>query len=368
MRFSLLEKLFPSSGPTKHASQMSGDSIPGAMAVKREMQRLGPKDSTTGQNSKGSRAAKDTGTAPHRPGYKKDGPKGATRQFEQSSKKVCPVCQQGNRTTNAHCGACGAVLPPRPEDRDGGIPANAPSTKKHRNWNTGTDGGTPDVSSPYGGKRSKHHYLKKAPAPMQEGILESQMPESSRMVLHDLLEAQKLLPHTSKQRLAGLAIDTAGGAAIGNLAARAKGGKLSDKDKKKLRSRWTKRGAKIGAATNVLTQTAMELARRKYNKRNESLGEAALSYAPQGVHDDALKMPALSTVNSKAKALGLNPITDDELNRVVGMFQQGETVGKTKLYTGVEIRLVQSIADMLGIGSSHGVSRGMSDGVAPAKS
>jgi hypothetical protein len=43
------------------------------------------------------------------------------------------------------------------------------------------------------------------------------------------------------------------------------------------------------------------------------------------------------------------------------MFQQGQTIYKVKLYTGVALRLVQSIANMMGIGSSHGIDRGMTD-------
>jgi hypothetical protein len=98
----------------------------------------------------------------------------------------------------------------------------------------------------------------------------------------------------------------------------------------------------------------------------QKISENKVDFSPQGVHDSSLKMPSINSVNAKAKMLGLNPITEDELNRVVGMYQQGETVGKTKLYTGVDFRLCQSIANMLGIGSSHGVTRGMTDYVAPA--
>lgn len=300
MTLALVEKLYPSTGPTKHANQMKGDGFPALSDKAMDIRGLkkAPQDSTTGQNKTGARAAKDKGEAPHRPSYKKDGPKGATRQFEQTIRgKVCPVCQQKNKSVNAYCGACGAVLPPRPEDSDGGIPANAPSTKKGRNWNVETDGGTPSVRSPYGGSKSKNYYLKKPPAPMKEDIRESKMPEATRMVIYDLLEEKK-----------------------------------KNKEERPPRRRLSE----------------------------------ALDYSPTGVHDQSVKMPSLAAVNAKAKMLGLNPITEDELNRVVGMFQQGETVGKVKLYTGVALRLVQSIANMLGIGASHGMTRGMTDYVAPA--
>jgi len=298
MTLALVEKLYPSTGPTHHANQMKGDEFPALSDKAMDIRGLkkAPRDGTTGQNKTGARAAKDSGEAPHRPSYKKDGPKGATRQFEKEM-KVCPVCVQKNSTTRAHCGGCGATLPPHPESHDGGVPANMPSTKKGRNWNVATDGGTPNVKSPYGGSKNSHYYLKKPPAPMKEDIRESKMPESSRMVLHDLLEDYKAgRPQRSYRQLVEMDVD----------------------------------------------------------------------YSPTGVHDKAVRMPSLAAVNAKAKLLGLNPITEDELNRVVGMFQQGETVGKVKLYTGVELRLVQSIANMLGIGASHGMTLGMTDHVASA--
>jgi len=283
MKMALVEKLYTSTGPTGHASQMAGDKIPGAMSVSKEMQRLGPKDGTVGQNSTGARDAKAKGTAPSN-NYKDDGPKGSTQQFEKEY-KVCPVCSQKNLTTNAHCGACGAVLPPHPEDKDGGIPVKG-TTGGSRNTNVATDGGTPKVRSPYGGSKSKHVYLQAPPKPMKENIAESQIPESSRVVIYDML-------------------------------------------------------------------------------RGRPLDENVVNYAPQGVHDP-LSSPDLGSVNAKAKSLGVNPIEQDELNRVVGMFQQGETVGKTKLYTGVELRLCQAIANMMGIGASHGIDKGMTDNVTSA--
>ncbi|MHA2063841.1 MAG: hypothetical protein ACXABY_05580 [Candidatus Thorarchaeota archaeon] len=276
MKLALCEKLYPVTGPTKHANQMKGDKIPGAMTVNKEMQRLGPKDSTTGQNSTGARKPmKGSGEAPHND-YKKDGPTGSTQQFEQSYKKICPVCAQKNGSVSAYCGACGSVLPPRPEDKDGGIPVKG-TTGGKRNWVNDTDGGTPNVKSPYGGKKSKHHYLKTPPKGMKESfdITGRRIQESSRVVLWDMLHE--------------------------------------------------------------------------------------MDYAPQGVHDPSIREPALGAVNAKARSLGLNDITQTELHNVVGMFQQGQTIYKVKLYTGVALRLVQSIANMMGIGSSHGIDRGMTD-------
>ncbi len=294
MKLALAEKLYPSVGPTKHANQMTGDKIPGAMGVSQDIRGLkgNPKDATLGQNKTGARDPKNKGEAPHN-NYKDDGPKGSTRQFEQNIRgKVCPVCNQKNGTVNVYCGACGAVLPPRPEDTDGGIPVSGRTGGK-RNWNIATDGGLPNVRSPYGGSKNKHYYLKKAPAGMREDmaedITESQMPESSRMVIHDMLRG-----------------DT-----------------------------------------------------RPY------LSENIVSYKPQGVHDK-LAMPGLGAVNVKAKSLGLNDITQGELDMVVGLFQQGETTGKVKLYTGVEMRLTQAIANMMGIGASHGYDKGMTDHVTSA--
>jgi len=281
MKLALVEKLYPSTGPTKHANQMKGDKIPGAMGLSKDMQRLGPKDSTLGQNSKGARAAKNKGEAPHN-NYKDDGPKGSTQQFEQSIRgKVCPVCNQKNGGVNAYCGACGAVLPPRPEDSDGGIPVKG-TTGGKRNHNVASDGGTPNVRSPYGGGKSKHYYLKPSPKGMKEDITESAMPESSRVVLYDMLR------------------------------------------------------------------------------------ENMVDYSPKGVHDKTLSSPSLGAVNAKAKALGLRDITQGELDNVVGLFQQGENVLKVRLYTGVEMRLTQAIANMMGIGASHGGDLGMTDHVSSA--
>ncbi len=280
MKLALCEKLYPVTGPTAHANQMKGDKIPGAMSVNKEMQRLGPKDATLGQNKTGARAAKNKGMAPYTD-YKKDGPTGSTRQFEQSTSKICPVCNQKNSGPNAYCGACGAVLPPRPEDVDGGIPVKG-TTGGSRNSNIATDGGLPKVRSPYGGSKSKHHYLKAPPKGMKEhiDITGRRIQESSRVVLWDMLHE--------------------------------------------------------------------------------------MDYTPQGVHDPSIHEPSLSSVNAKAESLGLNPITQIELHNVIGMFQQGQTVYKVKLYTGVALRLVQSIANMTGIGSSHGIDKGMTDYVSGA--
>lgn len=403
MRLALVEKLFPSTGPTKHASQMKGDEFPGQSEKAMDIRGLkkAPKDGTTGQNRTGSGAAKDSGEAPHRPGYKKDGPKGATRQFEKSAMKVCPVCNQKNGATGAHCGACGAVLPAHPENRDGGVPANAPNTKKQRNHNVVSDGGTPAVASPYGGSKSKHYYLKKSPVGMNEDIRESQIPESPRMVIHDLLENYDNIEdyldeddiEESKRRALKAAIKRGLGRerrtklkalkglatgkvdniakALGTATGRRLGRKSSAPSRlaaKKLK----KVGQKLTWAGDAMTDASRLQAKQrsawgKMLPSKRGLGEsAALSYAPQGVHNDALKMPSLAAVNAKAKTLGLNDITGDELNRVVGMYQQGETVGKVKLYTGVDVRLCQAIANMLGIGASHGMTRGMTDYVAPA--
>ena len=100
MKIALHEKLYPSTGPKKHANQMKGDKIPGAMSVSKEMQRLGPKDATLGQNKQGARDAKAKGVAPHN-NYKNDGPKGSTQQFEQSYTKIRPVCKQNSSGKNA---------------------------------------------------------------------------------------------------------------------------------------------------------------------------------------------------------------------------------------------------------------------------
>lgn len=274
MMLALHERLYPSTGPTKHANQLTGDQIPGAMTVSKDQRGLkgNPKDATLGQNKTGARAPKNKGEAPHN-NYKNDGPRGKTQQFEQSMKKICPVCNKKNSGPNAYCGACGAVLPPRPEDTDGGIPASIPKGGK-RNWNVETDGGTPHTRSPYGGKKNKHYYLKPSPPAMKESVT-----ESSRVVVSNLLYMM----------------------------------------------------------------------------------ENTISYSPTGVHDKKLASPLIGSVNSKAQGLGVNPIEQSELDRVVGMFQQGETVKKASMYTGVDVRLTQNIANMMGIGDSHGTTLGQTE-------
>jgi len=278
MKVAIHEKLYPVTGPTGHANQMKGDGFPALSSASKEMQRLGPKDTTVGQNSMGARDAKTQGlTAPH--SSQDPGPKGSTRQFEQDPKKLCPVCQQKNNATRAHCGGCGATLPAHPESRDPGTPMPLPSGPG-RNTNVASDGGLPKVSSPYGGSKAKNYYLKAPPAPMKES-----MPESSRMVLHDLLESYK-------------------------------------------------RG---------------------------NLSETDVDYKPHDVLSHGGNAPGLSAVNAKMDNLGLNPITQDELDRVVGLLQQGQTVGKVKLYTGVDLKGVQQVANMMGLGASHGIDSGLRD-------
>lgn len=269
MKIALYEKLYPSVGPTNHANQLAGDKIPGAMGLSKEMQRLGPKDDTVGQNNKGARADKAKGTAPYS-SYKTDGPKGSTQQFEQDIRKICPVCSKKSANTSAFCGACGAVLPPHPEGKDGGIPVRNTYGGK-RNWNVEADGGTPKVRSPYGGNKSKNYYLKQSPPSMKEALV-----ESTRLVISDLL----------------------------------------------------------------------------------SLKETAMDYSPTGVHDMRLAAPELGSVNARAQGLGVNPIEQGQLDRVVGLFQQGEHVKKVSMYSGVDVRLSQTIANMLGIGDTHGDTLG----------
>jgi len=420
MKMALLEKLFPSTGATGHANQMKGDEFPGQSEKAMDIRgtKKAPQDGTTGQNRTGARAAKDSGEAPNRPGYKKDGPKGSTQQFEKPV-KVCPVCNQANKTVNVHCGACGCVLPPHPESRDGGVPANAPSTKQGRNHNVATDGGLPKVGSPYGGSPNKHHYLKKAPASMSEDIRDSRIPESPRMIIHDLLESYdredsyEFLDENdieeSKRRALKVGLKRLMGRdkrvsakIVKNLikgdfnkAARSAGSgtglRRSVEAAQQVRRTASKidrvldkgqdmvSGAKMGlGAYKTASKAGLEQTRelnkvlpskRRLQASKEGNGSnmsEMVDFAPQGVHDDALKTPGLASVNSKAKGLGLNPITADELDRVVGMYQQGETVGKAKLYTGIDVRLAQAIADMVGIGSSHGITRGMSDNVSSA--
>jgi len=275
MKVALCEKLYPSTGPTNAANQLKGDGFPALSTASKEMQKLGPKDGTTGQNAKGARDAKDKGVAPHRE-YKSDAPKGATQQFEKQY-KVCPVCSQKNVATGAHCGACGATLPPHPDNKDGGIPVKG-TYGGSKNSNVATDGGTPKVASPYGGAKTKNYYLTKPPAPVKES-----MPESSRVVIYDLL-SENIVNYDPENPLA--------------------------------------HGAGSG--------------------------------------------PNLGSVNSKVGALGIRDMTQDELDRAVGLFQQGETVGKVRLYTGLDLRAAQTIANMMGIGASHGIDRGITDYVAPA--
>jgi hypothetical protein len=292
MKVALSEQLYPSTGPTKHANQMKGDGFPALSSVSKEMQKLGPKDSTTGQNKTGARdPKKGSGTAPHVP-YKKDAPKTDT-QSENSKYKTCPVCNQKNVGVNAYCSACGAVLPARPEDKDGGIPVSGRHGGK-RNWNVETDGGVPKVKSPHGGSKNKHYYLSKPPAPMRE----SGTP-SSRVIIHDLLEANK----------------------------------------------------------------------RGFSKplgEVEPLEETEIHHTPTDVHQYRVSTPTIEAVNSRASALGLNEIQQGELDKIVGYFQQGQNVGKAHLYSGVDVRLCQSVANMMGLGASHGVDRGMTNFVAPA--
>ena len=281
MKVALHEKLYPSVGPTHHANQMTGDGFPALSDQGMDIRGLkkAPTDGTLGQNKTGARDPKNKGEAPHN-NYKDDGPKGKTQQFEQDPSKICPVCQKGNKATNAYCGACGTVLPPRPEDKDGGVPAKGVSYGGKRNWNVETDGGTPNTRSPYGGSKSKNYYLKPSPPAMKESIT-----ESSRVVISNLLRGP--------------------------------------------------------------------------------LQEADLDYSPTGVHDMRLTSPALGSVNAKAQGLGVNPIEQGELDRVVGLFQQGERVKKVSMYTGVDARLVQSVANMMGIGDTHGETLGQVRFTAP---
>lgn len=284
MKVAMHESLFPVTGSTKQSK--GKDSFPALGGPNTEMQKLGPKDSTTGQNKTGARDAKAKGMAPHND-YKKDAPKSDT-QSENKPMKVCPVCTTKNKDVSAFCGSCGAVLPPRPEDKDGGIPVRG-TTGGKRNSNVASDGGTPNVKSPYGGSKSKHHYLKKPPAEMKESAA-----ESSRVVIANLLEARK-------PRFVG------------------------------------------------------------------RIEEQEIHHTPTDVHKYKISAPTLEAVNAKASSLGLNEVSQGELDKVVGFYQQGLNVQKAHQYSGVDVRLCQSVANMMGIGQSHGIDRGMSDNVAPAK-